>query len=86
MHVHLKLNPSNLSSEIDRFGIQLLGYLAMKNIVRAFVVVLALTGAAASTQTSSASSSSIITAKVSASPTPVCPPNAPNACGMRGGW
>ncbi|HEV2710492.1 MAG TPA: hypothetical protein VGU67_09795 [Edaphobacter sp.] len=58
----------------------------MKNIVRAFVVVLALTGAAASTQTSSASSKTIVAATVSASPTPVCPPNAPNACGMKGGW
>ncbi|MEO6816290.1 MAG: hypothetical protein ABI177_06270 [Edaphobacter sp.] len=58
----------------------------MKNIVRAFVVVLALTGAAATTQTSSASSKTIITAKVSAGPIPTCPPNSPNACNMRGGW
>jgi hypothetical protein len=58
----------------------------MKNIVRAFVVVLALTGAAATTQTSSASSKAVITAKVSAGPIPMCPPNAPNACGMGSGW
>ncbi|WP_188552336.1 hypothetical protein [Edaphobacter dinghuensis] len=58
----------------------------MKNIVRAFVVVLALTGAAATTQTSSASSKATITAKVSASPIPMCPPNSPNACNINGGW
>jgi hypothetical protein len=55
----------------------------MKNIVRAFVVVLALTGAAASTQISSAAAQTKITvAKVSALPIPTCPPNDPNACGM----
>lgn len=58
----------------------------MQNIIRAFVIVLVLTGAAASTQTSSASSKTVITAKVSASPIPVCPPNDPNGCGMNGGW
>jgi hypothetical protein len=58
----------------------------MKNIVRAFVVVLALTGAAATSQTSSASSKATITAKVSALPIPMCPPNDPNACNIRGGW
>jgi hypothetical protein len=59
----------------------------MKNIVRAFVVVLALTGAAATTQTSSASSkTTVIASKVSASPIPMCPPNSPNACNFRGGW
>ena len=59
----------------------------MKNIVRAFVVVLALTGAAASTQISSASSKTIVTAsKTSAMPTPTCPLNSPNACNLRGGW
>lgn len=58
----------------------------MKNIVRAFVVVLALTGAAATSQTSSASSKATVTAKVSAMPIPMCPPNDPNACNIRGGW
>jgi len=81
------LHLSNLSSEIGRSGIQLLGYLVMKNIVRAFVVVLALTGAAASTQISSASTQTTITAsKTSAMPTPTCPPDSPNACNLRGGW
>jgi hypothetical protein len=56
----------------------------MKIIVRAFVVVLALTGAAASTQITSASAQTKITvAKSSAMPTPMCAPDDPNACGIR---
>ncbi|WP_213804822.1 hypothetical protein [Granulicella sp. dw_53] len=55
----------------------------MKNIVRAFVVVLALTGAAASTQIASASNQTkVIAAKTSAVPTPMCPPDDPDACGI----
>jgi hypothetical protein len=55
----------------------------MKHIVRAFVVVLVLTGAAASTQTSSASTQNKVTvARVSVLPVPTCPPDDPNACGM----
>ena len=58
----------------------------MKNIVRAFVVVLALTGAAATTMTPSASAQNkAISAKTSMLPVPMCPPNDPNACGMAGG-
>lgn len=59
----------------------------MKTIVRAFVVALALTGFAASTQisaTTSKTSSKVTIAKVSAVPVPTCPPNDPNACGMSG--
>ena len=62
----------------------------MKNIVRAFIVVLAVTGAAASTQISSASSSNATTtvsatiAKTGALPIPTCAPDDPNACGMAG--
>jgi hypothetical protein len=55
----------------------------MKNLVRAFVVVLALTGAAASTQIASASSQkNVIAAKTSAMPTPMCMPDDPDACGI----
>jgi len=55
----------------------------MKNIVRAFVVVLALTGAAASTQIASASAQTKATvAKTSAMPVPMCAPDDPNACGL----
>ncbi len=55
----------------------------MKHIVRAFVVVLVLTGAAATTQTSSASTKNKVTvARTSMLPIPVCAPNDPNACGM----
>jgi hypothetical protein len=57
----------------------------MKTVVRAIVLVLAITGAAASTQIASASNQTKITvAKVSAMPTPMCPPDDPNACGIRG--
>jgi hypothetical protein len=55
----------------------------MKHIVRAFVVVLALTGAAATTQISYASSQNKVTAaRVSCLPIPSCAPDDPNACGM----
>jgi hypothetical protein len=55
----------------------------MKIIVRAFVVALVLTGAAATTQTSSASTQNKVTAnRVSILPVPTCPPDDPNACGM----
>jgi hypothetical protein len=55
----------------------------MKLIVRTLVVVLALTGAAATTQTSSASTQNKVTAaRTSMLPVPVCAPDDPNACGM----
>jgi hypothetical protein len=55
----------------------------MKNIVRAFVAVLVLTGAAATTQTSSASTQNKITAaRTSMLPVPTCPPSDPNACNI----
>ena len=59
----------------------------MMNIARAFVVVLAVTGAAAVTHTSAGAQhlvSSITTAKATAFPIPTCPLNDPNACGMGG--
>lgn len=58
----------------------------MKTIVRAFVVALALTGFAASTQISNAAKTSnkVTIAKVSAAPVPTCPPDDPNSCGMAG--
>jgi len=55
----------------------------MKNIVRAFVVVLVLTGAVASTQTSSASTQNkVIVARTNMLPIPSCAPDDPNACGI----
>jgi hypothetical protein len=56
----------------------------MKHIVRAFVLVLVVTGAAATTQTSSASTKAnkVNVARTSMLPVPMCPPNDPNACGM----
>ena len=56
----------------------------MKIIIRAFVAVLVLTGAAASTQIAAASSQTKVTfAKSSALPIPACAPDDPNACGIR---
>ena len=55
----------------------------MKHIVRAFVVVLVLTGAVATTQASNTSTKNQIAAsRVSMLPIPSCAPNDPNACGM----
>jgi hypothetical protein len=56
----------------------------MNHIVRAFVVVLVLTGAAASTQISSASTQNnkVAAVRTSMLPVPTCPPDDPNACGM----
>ncbi|MDE3106219.1 MAG: hypothetical protein KGK08_13700, partial [Acidobacteriota bacterium] len=60
--------------------IQLLGYPIMNTLVRAFVVVLVLTGAAASTQVSATTQTkAAVTSKSSL--VPMCPPNDPNACG-----
>jgi hypothetical protein len=58
----------------------------MKLAIRALVVVLALTGAVASTRTSSASTQNkVAAARTSMLPIPVCPPDDPNACGMAQG-
>ena len=55
----------------------------MKLTVRTLVVILALTGAAATTQTNSASAQSKVTAaRSNMLPVPVCAPDDPNACGM----
>jgi hypothetical protein len=55
----------------------------MKLFIRTLVVILALTGAAATTQTSSASTQNKFTvARVNVLPVPTCPPDDPNACGM----
>jgi hypothetical protein len=54
----------------------------MKTIVRTFVLVLAITGIAASTQVSASTQTKVTVAKTSALPIPTCPPNDPNACGM----
>jgi hypothetical protein len=58
----------------------------MKLAIRAFVVVLVLSGAVATTQTSSASTQSKVTAaRTSMLPIPMCPPDDPNGCGMAQG-
>ena len=54
----------------------------MKNIVRAFVLVLTITGSAAFTQIN-VHQTKTLTGKTSSVPTPMCPPHDPSACGMR---
>ena len=54
----------------------------MKSIVRAFVVVLALTGSAAYTQINM-HQSIVLTGKTSSIPAPMCPPNDGAACGWK---
>ena len=55
----------------------------MKFVIRTVVAALVVTGAFASTQISSASTSSKVNiARSSALPTPMCPPDDPNACGI----
>jgi hypothetical protein len=56
----------------------------MKNLVPAFVIALALTGAVASSYTANASAESIKPSLRAGGPTPMCPPNDPNACGIGG--
>lgn len=53
----------------------------MKNIARAFVLSLVVTGAYASARLS-ASTQPVMHAKVSAMPVPSCAPSDPNACGI----
>jgi hypothetical protein len=58
----------------------------MKLAIRSLVVVVALTGAVATTQTSSASTQNkVTTARTSMLPVPMCPPDDPNVCGMAQG-
>jgi hypothetical protein len=72
-----------LKPKYSIFNLRYPGAFHMKNLVRAFVVVLALTGAAASTRIASASDQSNVTvSKTSAIPIPMCPPDDPNACGI----
>jgi hypothetical protein len=56
----------------------------MKNIVRAFVIALTLTGAAASAYTTKASAETVKPTLMAGYPIPMCPPNDPNACGLGG--
>jgi hypothetical protein len=56
----------------------------MKLIIRAFVAVLVITGAAASTQISSTSTQNKVTvSRSSMLPIPSCAPDDANACGMK---
>ena len=57
----------------------------MKNIVRAFVVVLVLTGAAASSHIAAPANAKTIVAplQTNMAPTPVCDPNDSRACDFK---
>lgn len=56
----------------------------MKILIRAFVVVLALTGAVASTKTSVASPQTVASTAMTSSfmPVPICPPDGSTDCGI----
>jgi hypothetical protein len=55
----------------------------MKLFVRALVIALVVSGAAATTLTASTSSQSkVVATRVSLLPVPVCAPDDPNACGI----
>jgi hypothetical protein len=55
----------------------------MKLIVRAFVLALVVTGAAATTMTASTSTQNkVVATRVSLLPVPSCAPDDPNACGI----
>ena len=55
----------------------------MKLTVRAFVLALVVTGAAATTMTASTSTQNkVVAAQVSLLPVPSCAPDDPNACGL----
>ena len=55
----------------------------MKNIVRALVLVLAVTGVAASTQIASApANGTVAISRMSALPKPMCPLKDPTGCGI----
>jgi hypothetical protein len=55
----------------------------MKLTVRAFVLALIVTGAAATTMTASTSAQNkVVATRVSLLPVPTCAPDDPNACGM----
>jgi hypothetical protein len=55
----------------------------MKFTVRAFVLALVVTGAAATTMTASTSAQNkVVATRVSVLPVPSCAPDDPNACGL----
>ena len=58
----------------------------MKIIARAFVLALAVTGLAASSNISSSAKTTVSVAKTSAAPIPTCPPDGTSTCNIRGGW
>jgi flagellar basal body-associated protein FliL len=77
---------SQKSLFINKLTYGLRGVQSMKLAIRTLIVVLALTGAVATTQVSSASTQNKVTvARTSMIPVPMCAPDDPNACGMAQG-
>jgi hypothetical protein len=56
----------------------------MKLVARIFALSLVATGAVASMHIANAAPSTIVSARVSAIPVPMCDPSDPNACGIMG--
>jgi hypothetical protein len=54
----------------------------MKNVLRAFALSLVVTGAVASAHINNSPTPTTMTARATAMPTPMCPPNDPSACGL----
>jgi hypothetical protein len=54
----------------------------MKNVLRAFALSLVVTGAVASVHINNSPTLAMMTARTTAMPTPMCPPNDPSACGL----
>ena len=55
----------------------------MKSVIRAFVFSLVATGAYASNHVTNNSAQATISSQTSAMPVACCPPNDPDACGVR---
>ena len=55
----------------------------MKNLVRAFVAALVVTGAVASAHTATASTQAHLTPRASFMPIPACPPDGSTSCGLQ---
>ncbi len=72
---------AELSSEISEALYNFRSIHPMKTIIRASVIVLALTGSAAYTQIN-LHGSIVLTGKTNSMPMPACHPNDPSACGM----
>lgn len=88
MQRHSYAHPIEFVQQVRQVANTTFGVPIMKTIARFFVLALAVTGLAASSQISPAANAknTVSVAKTSAAPTPMCPPDDPNGCNIRGGW